>query len=87
MKTENFTEQVREVVRNIKPGSVMTYKEVACLAGSPRAARAVGNIMRNNYDPTVPCHRVVSANGVGGYNRGGSKMKEAMLQKEGVTIK
>jgi O-6-methylguanine DNA methyltransferase len=61
----------------------MTYKEVAALAGNPRAARAVGAIMRTNYNPDIPCHRVVrSDGGMGGYNRGGADKKMEMLSKE-----
>jgi O-6-methylguanine DNA methyltransferase len=80
-----FAERVREVVRGIKRGTVLSYGEVAKLAGSPNASRAVGTIMRNNFDPTVPCHRVVRADGViGEYNRGGADMKRSLLKKEGV---
>ncbi len=80
----DFGERVREVVRKIKPGSVMTYKEVATAAGSPRAFRAVANIMSHNYDPSVPCHRVIRSDGtLGGYNRGGQIAKRALLTKEG----
>src|SRR5215813_4526441 len=49
----------------------MTYKEVASKAGNPKAARAVGAVMRSNYDPSIPCHRVVASDGkMRGYNRG-----------------
>ncbi len=62
----------------------MTYGTVARLAGSSGAARAVGTIMAANYDPTVPCHRVVRSDGkIGAYNRGGEKAKRALLIKEG----
>lgn len=82
-----FAEQVREVVRNIPKGSVMTYQEVARKAGSPRAYRAVANIMANNFDATVPCHRVIKSNGtVGGYNRGGEAVKRTLLIAEGVVL-
>lgn len=54
-----FADRVRDVVRNIPRGEVLTYAEVAAAAGSPGAARAVGNIMKGNHDPEVPCHRVV----------------------------
>lgn len=62
----------------------MTYKEVARRAGSPRAYRAVGNIMHNNPDTArVPCHRVVRADGdPGGYARGQAKKIE-ILRREG----
>jgi O-6-methylguanine DNA methyltransferase len=85
MKTKPtaFAERVRGVVRNIPKGETMTYKEVATRAGSVGAARAVGMIMKNNYDPAVPCHRVIRSDGkMGGYNRGGIKVKEKMLAEE-----
>jgi len=63
----------------------MTYKQVATKAGNPRAARAVGSIMRANYDPDIPCHRVIRSDGsIGGYNRGGSRQKERLLRSEKV---
>ncbi len=78
-----FTEQVKSVVRRIPRGSVMTYREVAVAAGRPLAARAVANVMAKNYDPAVPCHRVVRSDGtLGGYNRGGEGAKRAILQAE-----
>lgn len=61
----------------------MSYKQVAKLAGRPRAYRAVGNILNKNYDPKIPCHRVIRSDGqVGGYNRGTAK-KISLLKKEG----
>lgn len=79
-----FTNKVKQVVRNIPEGQTMTYAQVAASAGSPGAARVVGSIMKHNYDPTVPCHRVIRSDGrVGEYNRGGTKMKEQLLLKEG----
>lgn len=82
-----FQEQVREIVREIPQGSVMTYKDIAEAAGRPRAHRAVANIMANNYDPTVPCHRVIrSDGGLGGYNRGGVEKKRELLIKEGAIL-
>lgn len=83
---KSFTEKVKEIVRKIPKGSVLTYAEVARRAGNARAARGVGSIMRANFDPQIPCHRVVSANGLGGYNRGGNGSKLAILRKEGVKI-
>lgn len=78
-----FKEKVFNVVKHIPKGSVLTYKEVAKLAGSPRAYRAVGNILNTNYDPTIPCHRVVRSDGkAGGYNRG-SDNKINILNAEG----
>ena len=84
MYTNSFRDHVREAVRQIPKGETRTYGEVAKAIGRPGAARAVGTVMKNNYDPTVPCHRVVRSDGkVGEYNRGGSKQKEALLKKEG----
>lgn len=79
----NFTDRVRKVVGAIPKGKTMTYKEVATKAGNPNAARAVGTIMRKNYDPDIPCHRVIKSDGsVGQYNRGGSEQKKKMLLSE-----
>lgn len=86
-RNSDFSEAVREVVRSIPKGSTMSYGEVAALSGRPKAARAVANVMANNYDPTVPCHRVIRQDGtLGGYNRGGIEAKQTLLRKEGVTI-
>lgn len=80
----SFRERVLTVVRGIKKGSVLTYKQVARKAGSPRAYRAVGNVLTQNYNSKIPCHRVVKSDGTpGGYNRGMRK-KIALLRKEGV---
>lgn len=78
-----FTDRVRAIVKNIPKGRSMTYKEVAVKAGNSKAARAVGAIMRANYDPDIPCHRVIRSDGsLGGYNRGGSRRKLALLDEE-----
>lgn len=82
-----FADLVRTAVRQIPKGQTKSYGEVAKAVGRPGAARAVGTIMRDNYDPTVPCHRVIRADGaVGEYNRGGSAKKRALLRAEGVRI-
>jgi methylated-DNA-[protein]-cysteine S-methyltransferase len=84
MKKNPFAEHVREVVRQIPKGETRTYGEVARAAGRPGAARAVGSVMKNNYDKTVPCHRVIRADGkIGEYNRGGPAKKRALLKAEG----
>lgn len=78
----NFKEKVFEVVRKIPKGKTLSYKEVAKKAGSPLAFRAVGNILNTNFDPKIPCHRVVRSDGkLGGYNRG-EKLKKEILKKE-----
>lgn len=81
----SFTDRVLAVVTAIPRGETRTYGEVARLAGNPKAARAVGTIMRNNYRPDIPCHRVVrSDDTLGQYNRGGTEKKRILLQEEGV---
>ena len=81
-----FTDLVFDVVAHIPKGLVMTYLEVAEAAGSPRAFRAVGSILKKNYDPNIPCHRVIRSDGKAGeYNRGAAKKVE-MLRSEGVLI-
>jgi len=83
----DFVEKVRNVVRKIPKGKTMTYGEVAKRARKPGAARAVGTIMKNNFDPTVPCHRVIRSDGtVGDYNRGGPEAKQRLLKSEGAHV-
>lgn len=85
--SSDFANKVRAVVSNIPKGKTMTYGEVAKKAGKPGAARAVGYIMSMNYDPKVPCHRVVRADGtVGDYNRGGAIRKMKLLEEEGARL-
>lgn len=82
----NFKASVLATVRTIRRGQTMTYQQVATLAGKPRAYRAVGNILHNNYDKSVPCHRVILSSGApGGYNRGGLN-KAKLLAQEGIVL-
>ena len=79
----DFKTAVYDVVRQIPAGKTLTYKEVAQLAGSPRAYRAVGNILTQNYDPFIPCHRVIRSDGkTGGYNRGPDLKMEKLTQEK-----
>lgn len=81
-----FAQRVLTVVRGIPPGRVATYGDVAAMAGRPRAARAVGNIMRECRRRDVPCHRVIAAGGrLGGYG-GSESLKRALLVAEGVAV-
>jgi len=85
----SFTEKVLEVVKKIPRGRVLSYKQVAKLAGKPKAWRAVGNILNKSAigRKKVPCHRVIKSNGeIGGY-RDGFKKKREKLKKEGVYFK
>lgn len=84
MKT--FKEKVLKIVSKIPKGKTLSYKKVAELAGNPKAYRAVGNILHKNYNPRIPCHRVICSNGkIGGYNRG-IKNKIEILKKEGLVL-
>jgi methylated-DNA-[protein]-cysteine S-methyltransferase len=77
-----FRERVHAIVSQIPPGKTMTYSEVARLSGSPGAAQAVGQVLKKNFDPMIPCHRVVRADGgIGGYNRGVDR-KARLLSEE-----
>lgn len=76
---KSFSQKVYDIVKQIPPGKVLTYQDVAKLAGSPKASRAVGSAMKNNPDESslhsrenllkgihksiIPCHRVVGSNG------------------------
>ncbi|HRY91332.1 MAG TPA: MGMT family protein [Candidatus Gracilibacteria bacterium] len=83
---KSFKEKVYAVVRKIPRGQVLTYKQVAALAGNPKASRAVGNLMNKNYAQDIPCHRVIrSDNKIGGYNRG-TLNKVKILINEGHKI-
>jgi len=82
-----FHRKVYEAARTIPRGAVMSYGEVARLAGNPRAARAVGAAMaKNPFAPFVPCHRVVGSVGylVGFGGRGGLDFRRSLLNAEGV---
>ena len=77
-----FQEKVYDVIRKIPKGQVLAYKDVARLAGNPLAYRSVGNILSKNYDPRIPCHRVIRSDGkIGGYNRG-MNQKFKLLKSE-----
>jgi len=81
----SFTPRVLSAVRRIPSGRVATYGDIAALAGSPRAWRAVGTVMRECRDSSVPCHRVVGAGGaLGGYSD--LSMKRQLLRAEGLDI-
>jgi len=86
----NFREKVYKICRSIPKGKIVTYGQIARLAGKPRAARVVGVFMKNNPDvPAVPCHRVVASNGkLTGYSaKGGIVQKKKILINEGVSFK
>lgn len=66
-----FRRRVLEVLRQTRPGQTLSYGELALLAGSPGAARAVGQAMKRNPLPIlIPCHRVVGSGWAGGFSFG-----------------
>ena len=80
-----FQIKVWNELKKIPIGETKTYKEIAKLIGSPKAARAVANACgKNPYPITVPCHRVVrSDGGLGGYSgKGGVETKRQLLENE-----
>jgi len=80
---QNFKGRVLQVVQQIPKGSVLSYKQVAKLAGNEKACRAVGKILNKNKDyAKIPCHRVIRSDGtLGGYNRG-TALKGKLLRSE-----
>ena len=84
-----FRQKVYAALCATNQGETLTYGELARRAGSPGAARAVGQAVRSNPLPLlVPCHRVVAANGPGGFSlMGGLKTKERLLELEGVILR
>lgn len=80
----SFANKVRAAVKQIPPGQVRTYKEIATIAGNENASRAVARIMSQNFDTEIPCHRVIRSDGtLAGYNRGGTDAKLSLLKSEG----
>lgn len=64
-----FQQKVWQAIRRIPPGQTLTYTELAQLVGS--GARAVANACGANPIPLlIPCHRVIAANGLGGFMKG-----------------
>ena len=79
-----FLEACAHALRRIPRGETVTYGELAALAGAPGAARAAGSFCaRNRLGLFVPCHRVVSAGGLGSYGSHGVAYKKRLLELEG----
>jgi methylated-DNA-[protein]-cysteine S-methyltransferase len=82
-----FQGDVLAALRQVPYGEVVSYSDLARLAGHPRAQRAAGTFCaRNRFPLVVPCHRVVSANGPGAYPGLGVEYKRRLLALEGVTV-
>jgi methylated-DNA-[protein]-cysteine S-methyltransferase len=82
--SDGFTRRVLRATARIPYGQLLSYKQVAAKAGSPRGSRAAGNALGSNRIPiVVPCHRVIHADGtLGGYT-GSIERKEYLLELEG----
>ena len=79
----DFQVAMAKVLREVPYGETVTYGELAALAGHPNAQRAAGTFCAGNRFPlVVPCHRVVSAGGLGGYGSLGGEYKRRLLELE-----
>lgn len=84
---KSFSEKVYQIAKQIPPGKVATYGQIAAILGNPRAARAVGNALHQNKNPkNIPCHRVVDWSGrlSKNYAFGGNIEQRRRLEEEGV---
>mgnify|MGYP004517646491 FL=1 len=87
--TDSPSKRIYEAVKKIPKGRVATYGQVAEMAGDKKMARAVGNALHKNPDPSeIPCHRVVNAKGElsGAFAFGGEREQEKRLMREGVVV-
>jgi methylated-DNA-[protein]-cysteine S-methyltransferase len=83
----DFLGRCAHALRAVPRGSVVTYGELAALAGAPGAARAAGSFCAGNrLGLFVPCHRVVSAGGLGSYGSLGLDYKRRLLELEGASL-
>ncbi len=86
---QGFFEKVYSIVSSIPRGNVLSYGDVARLAGNPKMSRQVGWALHCNPRPgEVPCHRVVFKNGsvCTGFAFGGPEVQVALLKEEGVEV-
>jgi methylated-DNA-[protein]-cysteine S-methyltransferase len=84
---DGFYGECARALRAVPRGEVVTYGELAALAGHPGAARAAGTFCaRNRFSPFVPCHRVVSAGGIGSFGSLGIEYKRRLLALEDVAL-
>jgi methylated-DNA-[protein]-cysteine S-methyltransferase len=82
-----FQLAVVRALRRVPYGEVVSYGDLARLAGHPRAQRAAGTFCaRNRFGIVVPCHRVVAADGLGSYGSLGVEYKQRLLELEGVIV-
>jgi len=85
--TTPFQRAIADALRLLPRGEIVSYGELAALAGYTGAARAVGSFCaRNRFMFLIPCHRVVGAGGIGGYGSAGVDVKRRLLALEGVRL-
>jgi O-6-methylguanine DNA methyltransferase len=81
-----FAQKTASYLQSIPPGRVVSYKELAESIGHPRAARAIGRFCSGNLFPLlIPCHRVIPSGGGIGFFTPDPRIKEQLLQFEGIT--
>ena len=82
-----FQAELAAALLAVSWGEVVSYGELAALAGRPGAARAAGSFCaQNRFALVLPCHRVVGATGIGGYGESGVGLKRRLLALEGVVL-
>ncbi len=82
-----FERDLTRAIRRVSWGEVVSYGELAALAGRPGAARAAGAYCAgSDVALVIPCHRVVAADGIGGYGPSGVQLKRRLLALEGVRL-
>ncbi|MHA0035227.1 MGMT family protein [Deinococcus sp. PESE-13] len=80
-----FRQQLLDLVARIPPGRVMTYGQLALLAGQPGAARQAGAVMHSLKDSDLPWQRVINAQGrVSTHKVGLGELQEGLLRAEGI---
>ena len=87
--SDSPTKRIYEAVRKIPRGQVATYGQIAQLAGDKKMARAVGNALHKNPDPSgIPCYRVVNSKGelAGEFAFGGAGKQAELLMADGIEI-
>ena len=84
---DGFYGECAKALRRVARGEVVTYGELAVLAGYPGAARAAGTFCaRCELAPFLPVHRVIASNGIGSWGSLGVEYKRRMLGLEGVAL-
>jgi len=83
----DFQRELTRAIREVPWGEIVSYGELAALAGRPGAARAAGSFCaQSRFALIFPCHRVVSSTGIGGYGDSGLTLKRRLLALEGIDL-